>query len=275
MVTTPSLFTQATNGEWIHWVTTVPKFPLPPHLQQNPHDHAHFFIVITLSFPKCHPISTYTFIDSGATSSHISNTIVTWHSSIKKAKITPMPIFTINDQPLSSGLLTHDMITQIDIHDHKEVTNLGICSMPYLVLLGLDWLKQHNPAVDWACQQLSLSCCGLSSIVPAFGKGYGLLNPTTTCSTLSIASVGIDYGLNNLEILSVLGNMKNLCSSKSYPAGIFTNLQAISSILCPPIPNNLGHVELKSIWSIPPVISNPEPSNPIDIAFVNPEQFHK
>ena len=65
--------------------------------------------------------------------------------------------------------------------------------------------------------------------------------------------------------------MKNLCSSKSYPAGIFTNLQATSSILCPPIPNGLGHAELKSIWSIPPVIPNHEPSIPIDIAFVDPE----
>ena len=204
--TTPNPFAQATNGEWIHQVTTVPKFPLHPHLQ-NPHDCAHFFIAITLSFPKQKPISTYAFIDSGATGSHILDTFFIQHSLIKQAKITPMPIFTIDDQPLSSGLLTHDMITQINICDHKEVTNLGICSMSYLVLLGLDWLKQHSPAIDWARRQLSLSCCGSSSIVPVFGKGYGLLNPTAACSTLSIASVGIGYGLNNLEIPSVLGTM--------------------------------------------------------------------
>ena len=157
----------------------------------------------------------------------------------------------------------------------QKITNLGICSIPYPVLLGLDWLKQHNPAIDWTRRQLSLSCCGLSSIVPTFGKGYGFLNPSAACSTLSIASVGIGYGLNNLEIPSVLGNMKNLCSSKSYPAGIFTNLQATSSILHPPIPNDLGRVELKSIWSIPPVIPKHEPLIPINIAFVDPEEFHK
>ena len=157
----------------------------------------------------------------------------------------------------------------------QKITNLGICSIPYPVLLGLDWLKQHNPAIDWTRRQLSLSCCGLSSIVPTFGKGYGFLNPSAACSTLSIASVGIGYGLNNLEIPSVLGNMKNLCSSKSYPAGIFTNLQATFSILCPPIPNGLGRTKLKSIWFIPPVIPNHEPSIPIDIAFVDPEWFHK
>ena len=163
------------------------------------------------------------------------------------------------------------MITQIDIHDHKEVATLGICSMPYPVLLGLDWLKQHNPAIDWTRGQLSLSCCGSTSTIPAFGKGYGLLNPTAARSTLSIASVGIGYGLNNLEIPSILGNMKNLCSSKSYPAGIFSNLQATSSILRPPVPNGLGHAELKSIWCIPPETSNPESSNSIDISFVEPK----
>ena len=145
LISAPNPFTQATTSEWIHCVTTVPKFPLHPHLLQNPHDRAHFFIAITLSFPKQNPISTYAFIDSGATGSHISDTFITWHSLIKRAKIAPVPIFTIDDQPLSSGLLTHDVITQIDIRDHKEVTALDICSMPHPVLLGLDWLKQHNP----------------------------------------------------------------------------------------------------------------------------------
>ena len=124
-----------------------------------------------------------------------------------------MPIFTIDNQPLSSGLLTHDVITQINIHDHKEVTTLGICSMPYPVLLGLDWLRQHNPAVDWAQGQLSLSCCGSSSLVSAFGKGYGLVIPSAAQSTLSIASVGIGFGLNHLKIPSLLGNLNNVKAS--------------------------------------------------------------
>ena len=69
-------FIQATTGEWIHRVSTVPKFPLHPHLIQDPHNRAHFFIPITLLFPKRKPISTYAFIDCGATGSHISDTFV-------------------------------------------------------------------------------------------------------------------------------------------------------------------------------------------------------
>ena len=168
----PSPYTQATNSEWIHQVTTAPRYPLQSHLISDPHNCAHFFIPITLLFPKQKDISTYAFIDCSATGSHISDAFVKWHSLPWKAKIASIPIYTIDDQPLSSGLLTHDVISKISIRDHSEITTLGICSMPYPVLLGLNWLKFHNPAVDWAQGQLSLSCCGESLSIPTFGKGY-------------------------------------------------------------------------------------------------------
>ena len=180
MVSTPMSFAQATTGKWINQVSTAPRFPLQTHLIQDPQNRSHFFIPITLSFPKQKQISTYAFIDCGTTSSHISDTFVKCHSLPQKAKTTSIPIYTIDDQPLASGLLTHNVITQINIHDHTEITTLGICSMPYLVLLSLDWLKQHNPAIDWTKGQLSLSCCSVSLPVPAFGKGYSLLTPSAS-----------------------------------------------------------------------------------------------
>ena len=62
-----------------------PKFSLHPHLV-NPHDQAHFFIPITLSFPKQKPISTYAFVDCGATNSHILDAFVDQHSLPWRAK---------------------------------------------------------------------------------------------------------------------------------------------------------------------------------------------
>ena len=172
-----SPYTQATNGEWIHQVTTAPRYPLQSHLISDPHNCAHFFIPITLPFPKWKDISTYAFIDCGTTGSHISDAFVKRHSLPLKGKIASIPIYTIDNRPLSLGLLTHDVISKISIHDHSEIAILGICSMPYPVLLGLDWLKSHNPAMDWAQGQLSLSCCGKSLSIPAFGKGYCLVSP--------------------------------------------------------------------------------------------------
>ena len=100
MDSAPPPFAQATNGEWIHQVSTVPRYPLHSHLIPDPYNRAHFFISITLSFPKHENISTYAFIDCGTTGSYISDAFVKHHSLPQKAKITSMPIYTINDQPL-------------------------------------------------------------------------------------------------------------------------------------------------------------------------------
>ena len=78
------------------------------------------------------------------------------HSLPRSAKPIPIPIFTIDNQPLVLGLLTHDVITQLKVRDHTETIQLGIVSMPYPILLSLNWLKQHNPAIDWMRGQLSL-----------------------------------------------------------------------------------------------------------------------
>ena len=62
----------------------------------------------------------------------------------------------------------------------------------------------------------------------------------------------------------------------SYPAGIFINLQAPSSVLRPPNPNGPSRAELKAIWSTPPdSMATPDFLGSIDIAIVEPERFHK
>ena len=186
-----------------------------------------------------------------------------------------MPIYTIDDQPLASRLLTHNVIAKISICNHMEVTSLGICSMPYLVLLGLDWLRHHNPAIDWTRGQLSLSCCGNSLSVPAFGRGYSLVMPSASSFPPSVTSIGLGPHLSNLKFSPWLG-VSHPSTMNSYPAGIFINLQAPSSVLRPPCPNGTSRAELKAIWATPPETpSTPELLGSIDIAIVEPEHFHK
>ena len=62
----------------------------------------------------------------------------------KTAKSAPVPVYTIDNHPLTSGLLTHDVITQLQVREHSEIIKLGIINMKYPILLGLDWLKKHT-----------------------------------------------------------------------------------------------------------------------------------
>ena len=272
-------FVRATNGKWIHDLVSAPKFPLSPHVIANPIDRDHFFIPIVLSFPNRSSIKTYAFIDSGSTNSHISDTFVHRHSLPKKMRTDPVPIFTIDDRPLASGLLTHDVITQINIRDHTEITQLGIVNMPYPVLLGLDWLKQHNPSVNWARGQLSLSCCGSESdsSVSALGKGYSLISPAASSHSLTIASIGLGLRLNNLRPPSFLESKESPSDPvpSPSPSGIFSNFPALSSIIRPPAPNGHSRAELLALWSLPPPVQISSSPVKIDIAFVDSPRFHK
>lgn len=65
-----------------------------------------------------------------------------------------------------SSLITHDVLANVSVGAHTEIRPLAIVSVGYPVILGLDWLRHHNPKIDWAEANLSLDCCGLSRSHP-------------------------------------------------------------------------------------------------------------
>ena len=155
--------------------------------------------------------------------------------------------------------------------------------MLYPVLLGLDWLKQHNPTIDWTRGQLALSCCGANHKFPvsAFGKGYSLASPSVN-DHIKIASVGLGPRLNNPPPLSKYSLPDLLpfqpSKSESFASGIFSNYNSAPSILRPILPNGLSRQELKTIWLSPLSPPSPvfgPPNKPIDIAHVSPSRFLK
>ncbi|GLB39530.1 putative coprinopsis cinerea okayama7 130 [Lyophyllum shimeji] len=151
--------------------------------------------------------------------------------------------------------------------------------MPYPVLLGLKWLKQHNPSVDWARGHLSLSCCGANHDFPvtAFGRGYSLVTPGARSDSPLVGSVGLGQRLNN-KPPSVI--MKVLAAHRAkapppFPNYTSANAGSTASILRPPIRNGLSRAELKSIWSCPPPPTFGPRNKPLHIACVSPQRFRK
>ena len=113
-----------------------------------------------------------------------------------------MPITAVDDRPIASGFVTHDVIVSLCVKSHAEVLALGIVSVSYPIILGLDWLERHNPSIDWARCELALSCCGINPTNPVsiFGSGLNHLEPPTFVSSLqasSLTSVGLGFGLNS------------------------------------------------------------------------------
>ena len=273
-------FVSAKNNEWLS-ISSTPRFILHPHVQLDPLNRFHFFLPVTLSIPNRSDIKTFAFIDSGSSGSHISDIFSKRHSLPCTAKTFSVPIFTVDDRPLSSGLLTHDVITQAKVRNHIEIIRLGIVTMPYPVLLGLNWLKQHNPAIDWARGRLALSCCGadLNSSVSAVGKGYSLPDPSDSdhISSLALGSRLPSPSQNNLPDLDhnlapkpevfASGTFANAPKPEAFASGPSAIPRLTPSIFQPPIPNGLSQHKLKS-----PL---PSLSPPISVSHVSPERFLK
>jgi hypothetical protein len=51
-------------------------------------------------------------------------------------------------------MITHDLLTRLDIGSHSETISLGVIHCPYSLILGLDFLKRNNPSIDWIKEKI-------------------------------------------------------------------------------------------------------------------------
>lgn len=190
------------NGVWIPRPAGAPRFRLSSHVHNSQFSTDHFFVPIVLEFPNRKPIHTHALVDSGATASCVSLAFANRHSLPRRLKDESIPITAVDGRPIATGLVTHDVVTSLRLQAHSEVISLGVVSVRYPVILGLDWLQRHNPSVDWARRQLALTCCGVNPIHPVsvLGTGLGHVPPPTFVSSfhaLSTTSIGLGFGLNS------------------------------------------------------------------------------
>ena len=98
-------------------------------------------------------------IDSGATGIFINEKMVNEHQLHRRLLKDPLRVSNIDGTTNSAGLLTHFIRMNITVGAHASeidmlVTNIG----PKALILGLPWLKDVNPDVDWAFGEMTISC---------------------------------------------------------------------------------------------------------------------
>ena len=89
-------------------------------------------------------------IDSGATALFISHRFVQKHRVYKHQLGRDIPLYNIDGSKNKAGSLTHFVRLRLLMGDREQwleflVTDLG----PEDVVLGLPWLRQTNPDIDW------------------------------------------------------------------------------------------------------------------------------
>ena len=101
-------------------------------------------------------------LDSGAQSSYMSSRAV-WLAGLRpQRKKEPYPLRVANGEPMpEESEITHEVTdVRMNLQGHHEEIDLDVFGMAtHDVILGLPWLRKHNPRINWKDRQLSFDGC--------------------------------------------------------------------------------------------------------------------
>src|SRR5271168_3200728 len=115
----------------------------------------------TTLFGKRDTAAAKALIDSGATGNLINTEFVKTHRITPKTLKSPLRVCMADD---SEGLITHYIDIGLEIQDasskHQEQIRLNVAEIgDHDIILGTDWLLEHNPKINWKRYELSLTRC--------------------------------------------------------------------------------------------------------------------
>jgi len=110
-------------------------------------------------------------LDSGATGSLIDRGFVRSKEMNTRTLSHNIPVFNVDGSPNKAGQISEvvDVVLRYKTHSKRmllAVSRLGKQSL----ILGYDWLKDHNPKIDWEKGEVEMTCCPLRC---EGGRAYG------------------------------------------------------------------------------------------------------
>jgi hypothetical protein len=93
---------------------------------------------------------TMAMVNCGAMENFIDKEYVERNGIPLKEKKVPRRVLAVDRREVASGPVTHDAMVELTINNHHETIRLHcitIGNSPNII--GLPWLKRHNPNIDW------------------------------------------------------------------------------------------------------------------------------
>jgi len=114
----------------------------------------------TTDMSKLHSVEAV--LDCGATGSLINRDFVrskgmnTWTLSHN------IPVFNVDGSPNKAGQISEVMDIVLCYKTHSERMLLAVSGLgKQSLILGYDWLKEHNSRIDWEKGEVEMTCCPL------------------------------------------------------------------------------------------------------------------
>jgi len=94
--------------------------------------------------------TTTALVDSGASENFIDKAYTEASGIPMQQKTTPRRVLTVDRSEVTGGPVTHDAQIHLTINHHEENIRLHCITIGNVpIILGLLWLKLHNPVIGW------------------------------------------------------------------------------------------------------------------------------
>ena len=109
----------------------------------------HFHVPITISGVRRSKEVT-AMIDSGASTLFINKRFVNENKVRTRRLKQPIPVYNIDGTLNRSGSIEEVAVLNMKLGDHEERTIFTVTDIgPEDVIIGIDWLRYHNPTINW------------------------------------------------------------------------------------------------------------------------------
>jgi len=112
----------------------------------------------TTDMSKLHSVKA--LLDCGATGSFIDRDFVHSRGMNTWTLSRNIPVFNVNGSPNEAGQISEVVDVVLCYKTHSERMLLAISRLgKQSLILGYDWLKDHNPKIDWEKGEVEMTCC--------------------------------------------------------------------------------------------------------------------
>uniref|UniRef100_A0A8C5PCP2 ribonuclease H n=1 Tax=Leptobrachium leishanense TaxID=445787 RepID=A0A8C5PCP2_9ANUR len=121
----------------------------------------HLTIPVTLQWGD-RSVELNAIIDSGASNSFFDLSLATSLAVPTQLKKKPVPLHMVDGSTLRTGPVTHEtiLLKLLIGTKHQESLQWDIVPSPlFPIVLGLPWLRTHNPYIDWSSNTVSFPSC--------------------------------------------------------------------------------------------------------------------
>jgi len=101
-------------------------------------------------------------LDCGATGSLIDRDFVHSKGMNTWTLLHNIPVFNIDGSPNEAGQISEVVDAVLHYKTHSKRMLLAVSGLgKQNLILGYNWLKDHNPKIDWEKEEVEMTCCPL------------------------------------------------------------------------------------------------------------------